>query len=114
MVCVNRFKNDTEEEIAAVVEESIRAGALKAVASDHFRQGGAGARDLGVHVIPSFFSQPDQFIRWTRVCRISFFVPPADGTPACMSVSFTFFRIFARLVVNSGSGSGCVQRAVRL
>lgn len=50
VVAVNKFKTDTDDEIDAVKEAAMAAGAFDAVLSDHWAQGGAGAADLGLAV----------------------------------------------------------------
>jgi formyltetrahydrofolate synthetase len=51
VVAVNRFKTDTEAEMAAVREASLAAGAYDAVVANHWAEGGKGAEDLGRAVI---------------------------------------------------------------
>uniref|UniRef100_A0A158R4M2 C-1-tetrahydrofolate synthase, cytoplasmic n=1 Tax=Syphacia muris TaxID=451379 RepID=A0A158R4M2_9BILA len=51
VVCVNKFSTDTVEEMNLIIEKSLRYGADKAVASDHWRLGGAGAVDLAKAVV---------------------------------------------------------------
>jgi len=46
VVAINVFPTDTEEEIAAVHEVAMAAGARDAVVARHFTDGGAGAEDL--------------------------------------------------------------------
>ncbi|HYO42551.1 MAG TPA: formate--tetrahydrofolate ligase, partial [Candidatus Limnocylindrales bacterium] len=46
VVAINVFPTDTPEEIAAVREVSLAAGARDAVVARHFTDGGAGAEDL--------------------------------------------------------------------
>ena len=46
VVAVNKFKTDTDAEIEAVKEASMKAGAYDAVLSNHWAEGGAGAADL--------------------------------------------------------------------
>ncbi|CAK9868542.1 unnamed protein product [Sphagnum jensenii] len=50
VVAVNAFATDTAEELAAVKEAAIAAGAFDAVVCTHFAHGGAGAADLGIAV----------------------------------------------------------------
>ena len=47
VVAINKFKTDTEAEIAAVRQASLAAGAFDAVMSNHWAEGGAGALALG-------------------------------------------------------------------
>jgi formyltetrahydrofolate synthetase len=51
VVAINRFKDDTDNEVALVRRLAIAAGASDAVVSNHWAQGGAGAVDLGKAVI---------------------------------------------------------------
>jgi len=50
VVAVNKFKNDTDAEIEAIKTASIDAGAFDAVLSNHWAEGGAGAKDLAIAV----------------------------------------------------------------
>jgi formyltetrahydrofolate synthetase len=51
VVAINRFKDDTDNEVALVRRLAIAAGAADAVVSNHWAQGGAGAVELGKAVI---------------------------------------------------------------
>ncbi|MGA2879266.1 MAG: formate--tetrahydrofolate ligase [Bryobacteraceae bacterium] len=51
VVAINRFKDDTDNEVALVRKLAIEAGAADAVVSNHWALGGAGAVDLGKAVI---------------------------------------------------------------
>ena len=51
VVGVNRFKDDTDNELALVRKLAIQAGAADAVVSNHWALGGAGAVDLGKALI---------------------------------------------------------------
>jgi formyltetrahydrofolate synthetase len=51
VVGVNRFKDDTDHEVALVRRKAIEAGAAAAVVSNHWAEGGAGAVELGKAVI---------------------------------------------------------------
>ncbi len=51
VVAINRFKDDTDAEVALVRRLAIDAGAADAVVSNHWAQGGAGAVDLGKALI---------------------------------------------------------------
>ena len=51
VVAINRFKDDTDNEVALVRRLAIEAGASDAVVSNHWALGGAGAVDLGKAVI---------------------------------------------------------------
>ena len=51
VVGINRFKDDTDNEVALVRRLAIDAGAADAVVSNHWAEGGAGAVDLGQAVI---------------------------------------------------------------
>jgi formyltetrahydrofolate synthetase len=46
VVAINQFKNDTENEIEAIRQASLAAGAYDAVLSNHWAKGGAGAAKL--------------------------------------------------------------------
>jgi methylenetetrahydrofolate dehydrogenase (NADP+)/methenyltetrahydrofolate cyclohydrolase/formyltetrahydrofolate synthetase len=54
VVAVNRFKDDTDNEVALVRRLAIEAGAADAVVSNHWAEGGAGAVELGKAVIKAF------------------------------------------------------------
>jgi formyltetrahydrofolate synthetase len=51
VVAINRFKDDTDNEVALVRRLAIEAGAADAVVANHWALGGAGAVDLGKAVI---------------------------------------------------------------
>jgi formyltetrahydrofolate synthetase len=51
VVAINRFKDDTDAEVALVRRLAIDAGAADAVVSNHWALGGAGAVDLGKALI---------------------------------------------------------------
>jgi formyltetrahydrofolate synthetase len=51
VVGINRFKDDTDKEVALVRKLAIEAGATDAVASNHWAEGGKGAVELGKAVI---------------------------------------------------------------
>jgi len=51
VVAINRFKDDTDAEVALVRGLAIAAGAADAVVSNHWALGGAGAVDLGKALI---------------------------------------------------------------
>jgi formyltetrahydrofolate synthetase len=51
VVGINRFKDDTDNEVALVRKLAIEAGAADAVVSNHWALGGAGAVDLGKALI---------------------------------------------------------------
>jgi len=62
VVAVNSFKDDTQAEVELVRKAAIEAGAMDAVVSRHWMEGGAGAIDLAKAVIaacekPSHFKQ---------------------------------------------------------
>ncbi|MDF1567988.1 MAG: formate--tetrahydrofolate ligase [Spirochaetaceae bacterium] len=60
VVAVNRFPTDTDAEVELVRRLAQEAGALDAVTSDHWANGGAGAVDLGRAVIAAC-EQPSDF-----------------------------------------------------
>jgi len=60
VVAINRFKYDTDAEIALVKKIAISAGAEDAVMSDHWAQGGKGAVDLAAAVIKAC-EKPSKF-----------------------------------------------------
>jgi formyltetrahydrofolate synthetase len=60
VVAVNRFPTDTDTEVELVRRLAQEAGALDAVTSDHWANGGAGAADLGRAVIAAC-EQPSDF-----------------------------------------------------
>jgi formyltetrahydrofolate synthetase len=51
VVAINRFKDDTDNEVALVRRLAIDAGAADAVVANHWAQGGAGAVELGKALI---------------------------------------------------------------
>ena len=51
VVAINRFKDDTDNEVALVRKIAKEVGAADAVVSNHWAEGGAGAVDLGKAVI---------------------------------------------------------------
>jgi len=51
VVCINRFKNDTDREVETVVRLSKAAGAFDAVPAEHFSKGGEGAKALAEAVV---------------------------------------------------------------
>jgi len=62
VVAVNSFKDDTEAEVEMVRKAAIEAGAMDAVVSRHWMEGGAGAKALAESVVaacekPSNFKQ---------------------------------------------------------
>ena len=50
VVAVNLFPTDTEHEVRLIRDAAIAAGAVDAVATDHWAKGGEGARDLAAAV----------------------------------------------------------------
>jgi formyltetrahydrofolate synthetase len=63
VVGINRFKDDTDNEVALVRRLAIHAGAADAVVSNHWAEGGAGAVDLGKAVIAACAKAADfQFL----------------------------------------------------
>ena len=59
VVAVNRFKDDTDNEVALVRRLAKEAGAADAVVSNHWAEGGAGAVELGKAVIAAFEKKSD-------------------------------------------------------
>ncbi len=59
VVAVNRFKDDTDNEVALVRRLAIGAGAADAVVSNHWAEGGAGAVELGKAVITACEKKSD-------------------------------------------------------
>ncbi|KAI0780712.1 FTHFS-domain-containing protein [Trametes elegans] len=51
IVAINQFASDTDAELQLVREQALAAGADAAVVSNHWAEGGAGARDLAEAVI---------------------------------------------------------------
>ncbi len=51
VVAINRFKDDTENEVALVRKLAVEAGAQDAVMSNHWAEGGAGSVELGKAVM---------------------------------------------------------------
>lgn len=60
VVAVNRFMNDTDAELELVRKISLEAGADKAVAANHWAEGGKGAIDLANAVI-DVCKEPNEF-----------------------------------------------------
>ncbi|HUA19856.1 MAG TPA: formate--tetrahydrofolate ligase [Bryobacteraceae bacterium] len=60
VVAINRFKDDTDAEIALVRRLAIAAGASDAVMSNHWAKGGAGAVDLAKAVVAAL-ERPGDF-----------------------------------------------------
>jgi len=60
VVAINRFKDDTDNEVALVQRLAIASGAADAVVSNHWALGGAGAVDLGKALIAAC-KQPSHF-----------------------------------------------------
>ncbi len=60
VVCINRFPADTPAEIAAIQQAALAAGAVAAVPSTHFVDGGAGAVAL-CEAIAAAAEQPSSF-----------------------------------------------------
>ena len=60
VVCVNRFTDDTDAEIALVRKIAKDAGAYDAVPSEHWGKGAAGARELAQAVVEAC-EQPSDF-----------------------------------------------------
>jgi formyltetrahydrofolate synthetase len=59
VVAVNRFKDDTDNEVALVRKLAMEAGAADAVVSNHWAEGGAGAVELGKAVITACEKKSD-------------------------------------------------------
>ncbi|KAL8363551.1 hypothetical protein RB601_009357 [Gaeumannomyces tritici] len=60
VVAINKFATDTAAEVEVVREEALAAGAVDAVLSNHWAEGGAGAVELGKAVIAaSELPKPD-------------------------------------------------------
>ncbi|GMF60512.1 unnamed protein product [Phytophthora fragariaefolia] len=53
VVAVNAFATDSPREIELVKQKALEAGATAAVESNHWSQGGKGAKDLGLAVVKS-------------------------------------------------------------
>ncbi|MFH4980359.1 hypothetical protein AB6A40_007068 [Gnathostoma spinigerum] len=51
VVCVNKFSTDTQKELDMVISKALKHGADRAVVSDHWASGGAGALDLANAVV---------------------------------------------------------------
>jgi formate--tetrahydrofolate ligase len=60
VVCINRFPADSPAEVAAIQEASLAAGAVAAVPSTHFTDGGAGAVAL-CEAIAAAAERPNDF-----------------------------------------------------
>ncbi len=51
VVCINRFKDDTDAEVELVKRKAMEAGAADAAMSNHWAEGGAGSVELGKAVM---------------------------------------------------------------
>lgn len=60
VVAINAMKNDTENEWRIVQDASIQAGAMDAIVSTHWENGGLGAIKLAEAIIKAS-QQPQQF-----------------------------------------------------
>lgn len=60
IVAINAMKNDTENEWRIVQDVSVQAGAIDAIVSTHWENGGLGAIQLAEAVIKAS-QQPQQF-----------------------------------------------------
>ncbi|CAL9731865.1 C-1-tetrahydrofolate synthase, mitochondrial [Monosporozyma unispora] len=60
IVAINKFETDTEKEIEIIRQAAIKAGAIDAVTSTHFTDGGKGSIDLANAVINAA-EQPKEF-----------------------------------------------------
>ncbi|MDC7219601.1 MAG: formate--tetrahydrofolate ligase [Spirochaetales bacterium] len=60
VVAINAFPTDSPEEWAVVREEALKAGALDAVVSEHWAEGGEGAADLAKAVVAAA-DEPQNF-----------------------------------------------------
>ncbi len=87
VVAINAFPTDTAEEIAAIREVALAAGARDAVVARHFTDGGAGAEELAQAVwdaategAPGFaFLYPDEMSLANKIETIATRVYGADG-----------------------------------
>jgi formyltetrahydrofolate synthetase len=59
VVAINRFKDDTDAEVALVRKVALEAGAEDAVMTNHWAEGGKGAVELGKAVIAAAEKQSD-------------------------------------------------------
>ena len=53
IVSINRFAHDTEDEIEAIRDEAVKAGALRVVLNECHAKGGEGATELADAVVPA-------------------------------------------------------------
>ena len=60
VVCVNRFRGDTDAELEVVCSRAVGAGAFAAVVSDHWAEGSSGGAALA-EVVVRAVAQPRQF-----------------------------------------------------
>lgn len=51
VVAINKMSSDTDQEHQVIKEESLKAGALDAIVSNHWEEGGAGAIDLANGIV---------------------------------------------------------------
>ncbi|VDP34187.1 unnamed protein product [Heligmosomoides polygyrus] len=87
VVCVNKFASDTEKELELVVNKALSYGAKRAVVSDHWACGGAGALALAeavVHVTSKFdapfkFLYPLSMSLEEKIAKIARDIYGADG-----------------------------------
>lgn len=51
LVCINRFTSDTDREIEIIRRKAVEAGAVDAVSSNHWAEGGKGAIDIAQAIV---------------------------------------------------------------
>lgn len=88
VVCINRFKNDTESELALVRDLCIsQAGAFDVVLSNHWAEGGKGAQDAAAAVMracnaprkPFKLLYPDEMPLKEKIATVCREIYGADG-----------------------------------
>lgn len=61
VVAINKMSSDTDSEHEVIKEESLKAGAVDAIVSNHWEEGGKGAVELGQGIIEACNSQDKHF-----------------------------------------------------
>ncbi|CDO94816.1 unnamed protein product [Kluyveromyces dobzhanskii CBS 2104] len=60
VVAINKMSSDTDNEHEVIREESIKAGAVDAIVSNHWEEGGKGAVDLAEGIIKAANEEPEE------------------------------------------------------
>ena len=70
VVAINKMSSDSDKEHEVIREEALKAGAVDAIVSNHWEEGGKGAVDLAQGVINAANS-PDKISTFVWVGTIS-------------------------------------------